>query len=142
MPIKVCVYMCAHLCMCVSIHLYVPLYVCVYTCMCPDFLCVLGCFYHKHMGYWLKCKFMVFTPDLETFSATSAQAVRTAQLKNHHPRVLRKRLWVGPEGQSSPGEHSMCHTQGQTFDLSFLKGLAHLAETPVFGYGGGGARIR
>lgn len=37
-----------------------------------------------------------------------------------------------PEGQRSPGELSMCHTQGQTFDLNFLKGLAHLAETPVF----------
>lgn len=36
-----------------------------------------------------------------------------------------------PEGQRSPGELSMCHTQGQTFDLSFLKGFAHLAETRV-----------
>lgn len=45
-----------------------------------------------------------------------------------------------PEGQRSPGKLSLCHTQGQTFDLSFPKGLAHLAETPVFSYGGG-ARI-
>lgn len=79
-----CVCVCAHTSVCVCIHLYVPLYVYAYTCMCPGLLCVLGCFYHKHMGSWLKCKFIFFTPDLETFSATTVQAqlsLRTITLR-------------------------------------------------------------
>lgn len=91
----VCVYVCVRTC--VSVY--------AYTCMCPCMciytlyvsrlvMCAGMLFYHKHMGYWLKCKFIFFTPDLETFSATTVQAACTAQLKNHHPQVPRKRLWV------------------------------------------------
>lgn len=43
------------------------------------------------------------------------------------------------EGQRSPGELSICHTQGQTFDLSFLKELAHFAEPLCSVTGEGGA---